>query len=156
MESNSTMAETKKRYPQRRSSTTLKKGDKIAEVEVDWNEADKLRRIGCTCEEMVAVLGVSWSTMERKCKAVHGIPFDEYVKKGNQNFKVSLRRLQARGAQGYTEIIRDEQGNILERKYNPPNITMQIWLGKQFLNQKEKSEIDQNINLPTLPDIIIK
>lgn len=148
--------EIKKKYPQRKNSTSFKKGNKVAEKQIDWNEADKLRRIGCTCEEIVSVLGVSWSTMERKCKAEFNMPFDEYVKRGNQNFKVSLRRLQARGAQGYTEIIRDEEGNIIERRYNPPNVTMQIWLGKQFLGQKDKQEVDQNLNLPSLPKIIIK
>ena len=36
------------------------------------------------------------------------------------------------------------------------NVTMAIWLGKQYLGQRDKSEIDHTVNLPSLPTIQIR
>lgn len=124
------------------------KGNKNASVFVDWDEADRLLRIGATGEEIAAVLGVSYSTLARRCKEEKNMLFDDYIKTGNTAYKISLRRLQARAAQGFTDVVRDENGNIIDRKYNPPNVGMQIWLGKQYLGQKEI--VEQTLKVPQI------
>lgn len=87
----------------------------------------KLSTMMCTDEEIASFLGVSVDTLTNK---YNGETFAECKKEGQSNGKVSLRRMQFKSA---------EAGNV----------TMQIWLGKQWLNQTEKQETtitDSNIS----------
>ncbi|KKM70460.1 hypothetical protein LCGC14_1440420, partial [marine sediment metagenome] len=66
--------------------------------------------------------------------------------------RMSLRRMQFSKALGVKAILaRDDEGNILlDEKGRPlvlvpgsaPDVTAQIWLGKQLLGQRDKVEID--------------
>lgn len=87
----------------------------------------KLSTMMCTDEEIAMFLGVSPDTLTNSNNAE---TFAECKKEGQANGKVSLRRMQFKSA---------ERGNV----------TMQIWLGKQWLNQTEKQETtihDSNIS----------
>lgn len=77
---------------------------------IDKDLLEQLAKIQCTMEEIAAVLGCSVDTLERN--------FADVIKKGKDEGKASLRRLQWQGAQ---------QGKP----------AMLIWLGKQVLAQKE-------------------
>lgn len=124
-------------------------GNKNARLpDLNWSEIDRLLAIGSIGEEVAAFLGIDYETLARHCKQEKGLSFEDYAKRGNTNFKVSLRRLQARAAAGYTEIIRDEENRIIRRQYNPPSVTMQIWLGKQFLNQSDR--VEQTLTIPQI------
>ena len=79
---------------------------------VEPKQVEALASIGCTFPEMELVLGVSSDTLQRRFAAI--------IKKGRQSFKTSIRRMQFETAQ----------------KGNP---TMQIWLGKIYLGQSEKT-----------------
>ena len=87
-----------------------------------------LGQIQCTTREAAAVLGVCHDTF------LKFIDQHEKAKKafedGKENGKASLRRMQLKSAQN-------------------GNITMQIWLGKQLLGQKDqiKTESENNINV---------
>lgn len=70
----------------------------------------KLARIGCTNEEIAAITDCSADTIERR--------FAGALRKGRQKMKMSLRRMQYRVA-------------------STGDKTMLIWLGKQYLGQKE-------------------
>lgn len=87
---------------------------------IDREQVIRLSRIGCTYPEMAAVLECSEATLMRR--------FASAVKEGKKHLKASLRRWQyAAAANG--------------------NVAMQIWLGKQFLDQREpkqESLIDQS------------
>lgn len=131
-------------------------GNQNALKKIDWNAVDGLLKMGCTGEEIACFLDIDYDTLANHCVKEKGTLFSEYIKSGNSGFKVSLRRLQTRSARGFIEEIKDNDGKVIDRRYIPPSVTMQIWLGKQFLNQKERAEFDQNINFPELPDIIIK
>lgn len=72
--------------------------------------------IGCTGDEIAAVMGCSRDTIDRR--------FAELIKKGHEKRNASLRRTQ------YDVAV------------NKKNATMLIWLGKQFLGQSDK--IDAN------------
>jgi len=77
----------------------------------------KLASIGCTHEEIAAALDVCSLTLIRRPK------FVEFFKKGQELMKVSLRRAQ------YTSAV------------TKGNVAMLIWMGKQYLGQRERTEI---------------
>ena len=88
--------------------------------DIDYVEVEKLAKIMCTQEEIAAHLDIHVATLLRDEK------FCEVYKKGIENGKSSLRRKQ-----------------YLMSESNP---TMAIWLGKQYLNQKDKTE-SVNVNV---------
>lgn len=96
------------------------KDDKI---EIDIKLVQKLCEIQCTGEEVASVIGVSYDTLVRRVKELGYGGFAEYYKKNSQIGKASLRRLQWGAA---------VKGNV----------SMQIWLGKQILGQKDRVEND--------------
>jgi transcriptional regulator with XRE-family HTH domain len=78
--------------------------------QVDEKQIEMLAGFGCTVAEIAGALGVSKDTLERNYAA--------RIEKGREQAKISLRRMQFKSA---------EAGNV----------TMQIWLGKQLLGQKD-------------------
>lgn len=93
----------------------------------DWASVDYMAMIHCTGEEIAGVLQMDYDTLNRNSKDQKGIPISEYIKEHQNGGKMSLRRAQWKSA---------ESGNV----------TMQIWLGKQWLGQKEQSEVSINRN----------
>lgn len=92
-----------------------------------WASVDYMCMIHCTGEEIAGVLGMDYDTLNRNCKEQKGMFISEYIKQHQNGGKMSLRRAQWKSA---------ENGNV----------TMQIWLGKQWLGQKEQAEIDLSVN----------
>lgn len=81
-------------------------------LDIDGKEVEKLASYGCTQNEIAAWFGCSQKTIERR--------FVDVIKKGMGRLKTSLRRAQ---------VIKALDQN---------NTTMQIWLGKQILGQRER------------------
>jgi DNA-binding CsgD family transcriptional regulator len=104
------------------------------QLQLDEQKIIDLAGFGCTNEEIAAALNVSADTIEQR--------FSGAIKKGKLNFHTSLRRLQARSAMGYWT----EDAETGRRKYIEPSVTMQIWLGKQYLGQVDKIENDVNVD----------
>lgn len=75
---------------------------------------EKLAHIQCTQTEIAATLGVSVDTLTRRKE------FAEVYKRGCEGGRKSLRRMQFEAA-------------------SKGNVTMQIWLGKQYLGQTDHS-----------------
>jgi hypothetical protein len=98
-------------------------------VAIDLKLAEELGRLHCTLEECSAVLGVKQSTLSMRKD------FLEIYKRGLSNGKSSLRRMQWKSAMA-------------------GNVTMQIWLGKQLLKQRDQLEHSGEITGPGLADII--
>jgi len=90
-------------------------------LEIDLDLASRLASIMCTGEEIADVLQVSYNTVERRVKEETGLGFGDWLKRHQAVGKSSLRRMQWKTA---------ESGNV----------TMQIWLGKQYLGQSDKVE----------------
>lgn len=88
----------------------------------EWDSVKYMCMIHCTGEEIAGVMQMDYDTLNRNCKEKYGYNISEYIKKNQSNGKMSLRRAQWKSA---------ENGNV----------TMQIWLGKQWLGQKEVQEI---------------
>jgi hypothetical protein len=94
---------------------------------VDLELVEKLAHIQCTHAEIASTLGVSVDTLQRHKD------FAATYKKGAEGGRKSLRRMQFESA-------------------NRGNVVMQIWLGKQYLGQRDQhtTEIRQ---LPSLRDL---
>ena len=84
--------------------------------QIDYEAVEKLSQIQCTQQEIANFLGCSVDTLQRD-KEFCGI-----YKKGLDKGKMSLRRIQYKLAE--------------------KNPTMAIWLGKQYLNQKDNIEVE--------------
>ena len=85
--------------------------------ELETNLIEKLASIFCTNQEISTIVGCHPDTLADN--------FSEYLKKGRDQGKTSLRRMQWEKAQS-------------------GNTTMLIWLGKQMLGQKDKLETSEN------------
>jgi hypothetical protein len=110
-----------KTTPQKKTAKNPK-GAGAQEIIIDWDKVDAMGVIQCTGEEIASVLGISYDTLERACKRDKKIKFADYIEQKKKGGKASLRRKQWKLA---------EKGNA----------TMLIWLGKNMLNQKDKSEV---------------
>lgn len=92
------------------------------EKEIDKKQFETLLKMQCTLEEVAGFFaeqldGCSEDTIERWCRKTYGLTFAEVSKKGRANGKISLRRYQFELAK--------------------TNASMAIWLGKQYLDQKD-------------------
>lgn len=109
-----------------------KKGAKNAgrpKIEIDWKEFHKLCELLCTLSEIAGWFGVSEDTIEARVKEQYSITFSEHYKKASSGGKVSLRRMQ---------FVSAQKGSV----------SMQIWLGKQHLGQRDLPIGDQDGNVP--------
>lgn len=93
----------------------------IALTDQDWATIENACKIQCTGEEIASLLGISYDSLERRVKAKFKISCADYIKMKSAGGKASLRRLQWESAKG-------------------GNATMQIWLGKQYLNQTDGNQ----------------
>lgn len=100
-------------------------------VEIDIKLVQKLCEIQCTGEEIASVLGISYSTLYRRVKELGYGGFDDLYKKHSEVGKASLRRLQ--------------WGTAVKG-----NVSMQIWLGKQMLGQRERVEHSEKQEVPQI------
>jgi hypothetical protein len=90
-------------------------------LQFDLRQVEDLGRIQSTHAELAAVLGVSLDTVKRRLK--DDPEFCTAYEKGLEHGKSSLRRIQWKGALG-------------------GNTTMQIWLGKQYLEQSDRRSFE--------------
>jgi hypothetical protein len=97
---------------------------------LNWEELDKLCALQCTLEEIAGWFNCSVDTIERRIKSEKNTTFADYYELKRAPGKIALRRRQYQTAMG------DPAARI------QPNATMQIWLGKQWLGQKD--EVDVN------------
>lgn len=93
---------------------------------IDKRLFENLCGIQCTKEEICSVLEVSEKTLNSWCNSTYGDNFSLVFQQKRGKGKASLRRYQFELA-----------------KKNP---TMAIFLGKQYLEQKDKIEADINRN----------
>ena len=102
--------------------------------QIDYETVEKLASIMCTQKEIASFLGCSTDTLKRDEK------FCTIYKKGQDTGKMSLRRYQWKLAE--------------------KNTAMAIWLGKQYLEQKDKVEYTDdgmkeiNKNIINIADLI--
>ncbi len=107
-------------------------GGRPSEIEnIDLNQVFVFGKFKATYETMADFYGVSERTIKRYMADEEG-EFCHHYKKGLADCKLKLSEAQMK--------LAIEDGNA----------TMLVWLGKQHLGQKDKSEVDQvNTNLNT-------
>lgn len=98
-------------------------------IKIDQEEFEKLCSIQCTEEEIAGWYKCSVDTIERYCNKTYKMSFAEAYKILSVKGKMSLRRSQFRIAE--------------------TNPTMAIWLGKQYLGQKDRADVELNANIPS-------
>jgi hypothetical protein len=91
---------------------------------IDYETLSKLCAIMCTGEECASMLKIDYDTLNKGLKRDGHGGFTDYFKKNSARGLVSLRRKQF--------LTATEDGSV----------PMLIWLGKQFLDQKDKQEAE--------------
>jgi hypothetical protein len=91
-------------------------------IPINWEEFDKLCAIQCTETEIAAWFQCSVDTIWRAVKREHKRTFEEYYEEKSSGGRIALRRMQFQVA-------------------NRGDTGMMIWLGKQYLDQKDKKEM---------------
>lgn len=94
------------------------------QIEIDKNNFESLCNLQCTLQEIAGFFKCSIDTIERWCERTYNESFAETYKKYSQNGKISLRRYQYKMAEH--------------------NASMAIWLGKQWLNQADRTNLNIN------------
>ena len=110
------------------------KGDTPAQDRIDKKQFENLCGLQCTINEVCDFFDVEDDTLNSWCKKTYGTTFSEVFKRKRGKGQISLRRMQWKLAE--------------------KNAAMAIFLGKQYLGQKDKIEytddgmktINENIN----------
>ena len=103
-------------------------------IDIDVEQLKKLCGIQCTKRELCSIFNCSDETIERRIEESTGMGWTAFYEKHKGDGLVSLRRKQLEVALA-------------------GNPTLLIWLGKQFLNQKDQSKVEQtNIDGPVFID----
>lgn len=95
-------------------------------IEIDGDQFKKLCAIQCTEEEIASWFKCSVDTIERWCRRELKMGFAEAFKTWSADGKISLRRSQFRMAE--------------------TNCSMAIWLGKQYLGQRDETGVAVSLN----------
>ena len=101
--------------------------------EIDKKQFENLCGLQCTKDEFCAFFEVTDKTLENWCKRTYSKGFSEIFREKRGIGKISLRRSQFE----------------LAKK----NAAMAIWLGKQYLNQRDQVQIEVK-NENNLLDVI--
>lgn len=99
-------------------------------IEINKKQFEKLCEFQCTEQEIADFFNCSIDTINNYCKKNYDMTFSDTFKKKSVKGKVSLRRNQF----------------ALSKK----NSNMAIFLGKQYLGQKDIQTLDGNLSTPTL------
>jgi len=129
-----------------------KKGEGGAPLKsIDMEKLDKLCSILCTEKEIADIFDMTMETLNQKIKAYSGKTFLDYYKQKSANGKMSLRRVQLQTALGKPPVF--DRDGALASPGTAPNPTMLIWLGKQYLGQSDKQEIEHSGSVTIIDDI---
>lgn len=95
---------------------------------IPWEVIEEMAHIQCTGQEIAASLKFSYEHLNVRCIEEKGMDILEFIKLNAKGGHSSLRRAQWKTAMD-------------------GNVTMQIWLGKQYLGQREKSKEEIELEL---------
>lgn len=104
-------------------------------AEIDKNMFEKLCGIQCTEKEICSCFGCCEDTLNSWCKRTYKKTFSDIYKEKAVMGRISLRRSQFRLAE--------------------KNANMAIWLGKQYLDQKDNAEASSD-TLEKLDEVLKK
>jgi hypothetical protein len=102
---------------------------------IDKDQFETLCEIQCTQSEICSVLKVSEKTLIAWCKDTYDDTFSNTFKSLSEGGKSSLRRWQFKKAQD-------------------GSVPMLIWLGKQYLGQRDRTEYTENVTSEKLDSLL--
>lgn len=105
--------------------------------EIDFDQFEKLCLIQCTKEEICAYFDIDDVTLDTRLEEHYQKGFSEIFKRKRGKGKVSLRRKQYQTALA-------------------GNVTMLIWLGKNYLDQTDKIKEEVKHELPDAVEVKFK
>lgn len=106
-------------------------------IQINKEQFEKLCRMQCTIEEIAGFFNCCDDTINNWCKSTYGDTFSVIYKKKSMNGKISLRRTQFKIA---------EKGNA----------SMAIFLGKQYLGQRDVIETDNKHEITKVEELLDK
>lgn len=106
-------------------------------INIDLKGAEKLASLHCTGEEIAGFFDINYDTLLKIIKREYKMGFSEWYKRYSAKGKVSLRRKQFEVAMS-------------------GNATMLVWMGKQVLEQSDKTEEKIDSSAEILKKIIEK
>lgn len=116
------------------------------EATLTAEQIEELASFGCTDAEIATLARISEASLKRG--------FGPQLKDGRAKLRSDLRSVQIKKAKGISVLKTDKDG--AEFVYTtPPDSTMLIWLGKQYLGQRDKIETadtTQPIDWDNVPD----
>lgn len=102
--------------------------------QIDPAQFESLCEIMCTKEEICGVLKITDKTLDRWCRETYKENYSEVYKKASANGKKSLRRIQFKLAE--------------------KNASMAIFLGKNYLGQRDSIDYEDTTALEKLDSIL--
>lgn len=103
------------------------------EAIIDWIKVGKYLQAQCSAVGIAGLFGISVDTLYVRCEKDNNIDFSAFSAQKKSEGKELLRAKQFEIAMG-------------------GNVSMGIWLGKQYLEQRDKQEMDVTTNLSALTD----
>lgn len=107
---------------------------KQAQIKIDQKQFENLCKMQCTETEIMSWFDVSKDTLIRWCKANYGCDFATIYEQKKEGGKIALRRYQLQLAE--------------------KNPTMAIWLGKQYLKQRDNIEVEHDAKNGVIDELI--
>ncbi len=101
-------------------------------MDIDFTLLGNCCEIHCTLKEIAHIFNCSEDTIQNRVKEQWGMTFSAYYEQKSADGRAALRRAQMKSAIS-------------------GNATMQIWLGKQMLGQKDKVEHTGADGAPLIP-----
>lgn len=105
-------------------------------IEIDKKAFEKLCSLQCTIEEIAGFFDCCDDTINNWCKSTYGDNFSGIYKKKSMGGKISLRRTQFKIAEN--------------------NASMAIFLGKQYLGQRDVIETDNKHEITKVEELLNK
>ena len=105
-------------------------------IEIDWKKVDQYLQAQCNGTGIAGILGIHPTTLYMKCEEQHKMSFSEYSAQKKGEGKELLRSRQ------FAEAMKGDK-------------TMLVWLGKQYLEQRDKSQFEHSVNEPPKLEISV-
>jgi hypothetical protein len=105
------------------------------EIKIDWAKVDQYLKAQCNGTGIAGIIGVSPDTLYRKCIEDNKTNFEAYSRQKKSEGQEQLRAKQ---------FLTAQEGNV----------TMQIWLGKQYLDQRDRQEWTGKDGAPLIKNVI--
>lgn len=106
-------------------------------IVIDWNKVKKYIQAQCNGSGIAGLLGIAPITLYRACE---------------RKFKVNFEAYSAQKKSEGQELLREKQYNVAMEG----DKTMLVWLGKQYLQQKDKNELTGADGKDLMPKIVIE